>query len=105
MSLNKTLSNPALKDHKHIELNEEWNNFVKRIGEVTGLVKDMASGDKAKADAALALADQYLDGKVILDEDVKMAVKDDRTVINQKAFQSLEKKQTVRVFFPHNVVR
>ncbi|XP_063533007.1 tetratricopeptide repeat protein 12-like [Cydia strobilella] len=90
MSLNRILSNPALKDKKEMELNEEWNNFVKRIGEVSGLVKDMASGDKAKSDAASALADQYLQGKVIVDEDVEMKVKCDRTVINKKAFRSME---------------
>ncbi|XP_048007471.1 tetratricopeptide repeat protein 12 [Leguminivora glycinivorella] len=93
MSLNSILANPALKDKKELELNEEWNNFVKRIGEVSGLVKDMASGDKAKADAAAALADQYLKGKVILDEDVEMKVKCDRTVINEKAFRSMENEK------------
>ncbi|XP_034829953.1 tetratricopeptide repeat protein 12-like isoform X1 [Maniola hyperantus] len=92
MSINRRLSNPALNNNQQYELNEEWNNFMKKIGEVSGLVKDMASGDKDKADAAKAIADEYLKGKVILDEDVKMKVKDDRTVINLKAFQSLEKK-------------
>ncbi|XP_063376978.1 tetratricopeptide repeat protein 12-like [Cydia fagiglandana] len=93
MSLNRILSNPALKDKKEMELNEEWNNFVKRIGEVSGLVKDMASGDKTKADAAAALADQYLQGKVIVDEDVEMKVKCDRTVINKKAFRSMQNEK------------
>ncbi|XP_045765462.1 tetratricopeptide repeat protein 12-like isoform X1 [Maniola jurtina] len=92
MNINRRLSNPALTNNQQYELNEEWNNFMKKIGEVSGLVKDMASGDKEKADAAKAIADEYLKGKVILDEDVEMKVKDDRTVINLKAFQSLEKK-------------
>ncbi|XP_034829954.1 tetratricopeptide repeat protein 12-like isoform X2 [Maniola hyperantus] len=72
MSINRRLSNPALNNNQQYELNEEWNNFMKKIGEVSGLVKDMASGDKDKADAAKAIADEYLKGKVILDEDVKM---------------------------------
>ncbi|XP_041970409.1 tetratricopeptide repeat protein 12 [Aricia agestis] len=73
-----------------MELNEEWNNFMKKVGEVSSLVKDMASGDKEKAEAAKQLADRYIEGKVIVDEDVKMTVKHDRTVINQKAFENTE---------------
>ncbi|XP_030030615.2 tetratricopeptide repeat protein 12 [Manduca sexta] len=88
------MKNPALKDHKRMELNEEWNNFTKRIGEVSNIVRDMASGDKERADAAQALADQYLSGKVIVDEDMKMNVKENRTVINYKGFQSLDNKNT-----------
>lgn len=84
-----------MKINQQYELNEEWNNFMKKIGEVSGLVKDMASGDREKADAAQAIADEYLSGKVIIDEDVKLKVKEDRTVINQKAFQSLHKKDAV----------
>lgn len=95
MNHNKITSNPALKDHKQMELNEEWNNFMKRIGEVSTLVKDLASGDKVKSDAAKVIADQYLEGKVILDEDIKMTIKENRTVINQKAFKTLEKNDTV----------
>lgn len=91
-------ANPALRNEKSIELNEEWNNFIQRVGTVSNLVKDMASGDKLRADAAHKLADQYLEGKVIVDEDVEMIVKDNRTVINQKAFKSMENKDTVR---PH----
>ncbi|XP_045765463.1 tetratricopeptide repeat protein 12-like isoform X2 [Maniola jurtina] len=72
MNINRRLSNPALTNNQQYELNEEWNNFMKKIGEVSGLVKDMASGDKEKADAAKAIADEYLKGKVILDEDVEM---------------------------------
>ncbi|KPJ19019.1 Tetratricopeptide repeat protein 12 [Papilio machaon] len=90
MNAKKILSNPALKTTKEIQLDEEWNNFMKRIGEVSNLVKDLASGDKAKADAATVLADKYLEGKVITDEDIEMTLKDNRTVINQKAFQGLD---------------
>ncbi|KAF9814098.1 hypothetical protein SFRURICE_000093 [Spodoptera frugiperda] len=86
------LNNPAIRDRKSIELDEEFNNFMKKVGEVSSLVKDMAGGDKAKAEAAKALADQYLDGKVILDDDVKLKVKQNRTLINQKAFLNLGKK-------------
>lgn len=89
------LNNPAIRDRKSIELDEEFNNFMKKVGEVSSLVKDMAGGDKAKAEAAKALADQYLDGKVILDDDVKLKVKQNRTLINQKAFHNLGKKDEV----------
>ncbi|XP_059056654.1 tetratricopeptide repeat protein 12-like [Achroia grisella] len=92
MSLRSILSNPALKDHNQIELNEEWNNFMKRIGDVSNIVKDLASGDKEKAEAAKNLADQYLEGKIIIDEDVQLKVKNDRTVINDKAFRFIENK-------------
>ncbi|XP_026755558.2 tetratricopeptide repeat protein 12 [Galleria mellonella] len=92
MSLNNVLSNPALKDHKQMELNEEWNNFMKRIGDVSNIVKDLASGDKERAEAAKTRADQYLEGKVITDDGIQLKVKDDRTVINKKAFQYVENK-------------
>lgn len=95
MSLKKILSNPAVKDHTKIEMSEEWNNFIQRVGVVSGLVKDMASGDKNKADAAQALVDKYLQGKVILDEDIKITIKQDRTLVNQKAFQAMENNNTV----------
>lgn len=95
MSLNKILTNPALKDAKSIEMDEEFNNFMKRVGDISNLVKDMTSGDKKKAAAAQALADQYLDGKVIFDEDVKLKVKDNRTSINHKAFKNLGNKDAV----------
>ncbi|CAH2071704.1 unnamed protein product, partial [Iphiclides podalirius] len=89
MDLNKTLSTPALKSSKEIELNEEWNNFMKRIGEVSNLVRDIASGDKEKSDAASALAEQYLEGKIITDENAEMKIKEDRTVINRKALENI----------------
>ena len=88
--MSKILLNPALKNTKEVKLNEEWNNFMKKIGEVSGLVKDMASGDKEKSNAAALMADQILEGKVLLDEDVKLVVKDDRTVINKNAIQPSE---------------
>ncbi|XP_061377524.1 tetratricopeptide repeat protein 12 [Danaus plexippus] len=94
---NRALSNPALKDHKTVELNEEWNNFMKRIGEVSNLVKDMASGDKERAEAAKIVADKFLEGKMILDDDIKMVVKEDRTVINENAFKTMGKKDTGEV--------
>ncbi|XP_047022071.1 RNA polymerase II-associated protein 3-like [Helicoverpa zea] len=86
------LNNPAFKDRKPIELDEEFNNFMKRVGEVSSLVRDMASGDKVKADAAKVLADQYLGGKVILDDDLQLKVKQNRTLINEKAFENLGKQ-------------
>ncbi|XP_050343604.1 RNA polymerase II-associated protein 3 [Nymphalis io] len=94
MSKNMITSNPALKDHKQMELNEEWNNFMKRIGEVSTLVRDLASGDKIKSEAAKAIADQYLEGKIVVDEDVKMTIKENRTLINQKAFETFKNNDT-----------
>lgn len=96
MSLNNILKNPALKDPITVELNEEFNNFMKRVGEVSTIVKDMASGDKTRADAAKVLADQFLEGKVIVEDDIKMKVKENRTVINQKALKTVEAKDAVR---------
>lgn len=93
--MSKILANPALRDQKSIEQDEEFTNFMKRVGEVSSLVKDMASGDKVKAEAARVLADQYLDGKVILDDDVKLTVKQNRTLINEKAFKNLGSKDAV----------
>ncbi|CAG4991586.1 unnamed protein product [Parnassius apollo] len=94
MSENKILRNPVLKEANEIELNEEWSNFMKRIGEVSNIIKDLASGDKERADAATVLADQYLEGKVITDDKIVMKLKDDRTIINKNAFESLQKNDT-----------
>ncbi|KAI5631495.1 tetratricopeptide repeat protein 12 [Phthorimaea operculella] len=97
MSVKKNMINQVLNDPKDIALNEEWNNFVKRIGEVTNLVKDLSSGDKERAEAAKVMADKYLEGKVILDENVQMTVKSDRTVINQKAFKNMGKQNAAEM--------
>lgn len=95
-NLKNTVVQTVMANKETAVLNEEWNNFVKRIGEVGNIVKDLASGDKDRSHAATILADKYLEGKVILDEDVQMTVKSDRTVINQKAFKSLENRDSVR---------
>lgn len=98
MSLDKaSIENLVVNDPKTLELNEEFNNFVKKVGEVSSLVRDMSSGDKARANAAQAIADQYLEGKVILGEDVTLKVKENRTVINQKAFENLQNNDAVRL--------
>lgn len=89
--------NPALQDPKELELNEEWSNFMQRVGHVKTLVRDMASGDKNRSDAATQMADRYLQGKIILDENIKLKVKDNRTVINKKAFKSMDNKDKVRL--------
>ena len=88
-------NNPALKDRKAIELDEEFNNFMKRVGEVSNLVKDMAGGDRVKAEAAKIIADQYLGGKLIVEDDVTLTVKENRTLINEKAFKNLQKDDGV----------
>lgn len=95
-NMKKPVVAAVMEDKETAVLNEEWNNFVKRVGEVGNIVKDLACGDKDRSDAAAILADKYLEGKVILDEDVQMTVKSNRTVINQKAFGSLENKNSVR---------
>lgn len=92
------LNNPALRDPKEQERSEEFSNFMQRVGEVSGLIKEMASGDRARAITAQMLADKYLNGKILCEEDAKLEVKSDRTVINHKAFRSLGKHDTVRVF-------
>ncbi|XP_011551141.3 tetratricopeptide repeat protein 12 [Plutella xylostella] len=89
MSFNSILNNPALKDHEEETRSEEWNNFVHRVGEVSSLVKDLASGDRGRAEAAQALADKYLNGKIIKDDDLELMIKSDRTVINKSAFPSV----------------
>lgn len=94
--LKKTVIESVMEDKETAVLNEEWNNFVKRIGEVGNIVKDLASGDKDRSEAATILADKYLEGKVILDEDVQLTVKSDRTVINKQAFKSMENQGSVR---------
>lgn len=97
MSFNESLKNVIMKDPKAIEINEEFNNFMKKVGEVSKLVKDLSSGDKSRADRAQAIADEYLSGKIILNDDVPLKVKTNRTVINQKAFKTLENKDAVDI--------
>lgn len=89
-------TNPALRDNKEMELNEEWSNFMLRVGEVSNLVRDMASGDKSKSEAATIRADKLLKGKVILDEDVEATVSTDRTIINKNAFKAMGNENPVR---------
>ncbi|GBP39445.1 hypothetical protein EVAR_23796_1 [Eumeta japonica] len=71
--------------------NEEWNNFMHRVNELSGLVRDMTSGDRAREERAKGLADAYSAGRdVVLGEGGASAtkVKWDRTVINRAAFDS-----------------
>jgi hypothetical protein len=95
MSYKSILNNPAFKEYEDMQRNDEFNNFMMRVGEVSNLVKDMASGDKDRADAAKSLADKYLTGKTINEDNIKMTIKENRTVINQKAFKSLGNKDAV----------
>lgn len=94
-------NNPAIRDTKSIELDEEFNNFMQRVSEVSNIVKDMGSGDKVKAEAAKLLADQYLGGKVIIDEDLQLTVQQNRTLINEKAFKNLNKDEVRRYIGYH----
>lgn len=92
-----------MRDPREQERSEEFSNFMQRVGEVSTLVKDLASGDKARANMAQMLADKYLNGKILCEEDAKLEVKSDRTVINHKAFRSMQKQDAVRVLTENNL--
>lgn len=75
------------------ELDEEFNNFMHRVAEITNIVKKLSSGDKTLQDIGTLEADNYLKEKdtTLLEsidaENVKLKVKSDKSMINWKALK------------------
>lgn len=72
--------------------NEEFNNFMYRVTEVSAIIQKLGSKDKKVQEIGTLEADRYLndDGRTFMatiDEDnVKLTLKNDRTVINKAGF-------------------
>lgn len=83
------------------ELNEEFNNFMHRVTEVTNIVKKLSSNDKTMQDIGTLEADSYLKEKdttlmeKIDEENVKLKIKADKSVINWKALKKNEDPNTM----------
>lgn len=74
-----------------VEISEEFNNFMYRVNEVSSIVKKLSSSDKDLQNIGTLEADRYLkEGDKISmenidEEDIKLTIKTDRSVINRKA--------------------
>lgn len=89
------------------ERNEEFNNFMHRVNEVSNIVKKLSSNDHKMQEIGTLEADQYL--KCVhetFDEDtVKLTIKNDRTVINKKAFAIVDENTMSQEAFMEEVSR
>uniref|UniRef100_A0A1B6E4P6 Uncharacterized protein n=1 Tax=Clastoptera arizonana TaxID=38151 RepID=A0A1B6E4P6_9HEMI len=72
---------------------EEFNNFLLKVNEIGSIIKGLTSNDKRKSNEALQIADRYLDTSSNNEnysvDETSLKIKKNRTVINQKAFDSL----------------
>lgn len=68
-----------------MEKDEEWNNFMHKLTEVTTIVEGLTSDDKQKSEKAIEMADKYLQEKSCLetDKDIEVKLKYDRSMINK----------------------
>ncbi|CAH1099496.1 unnamed protein product [Psylliodes chrysocephalus] len=75
---------------------EEFNNFMVKVTEVNKIVKKLASTDKKVSEIGDLEAKQYLGEtceKIIenIDGETELVVRNNRTVINKKAFEEISK--------------
>ncbi|GJQ79830.1 hypothetical protein Trydic_g23294 [Trypoxylus dichotomus] len=83
------------------KFDEEFTNFMHRVNEVNKIVKKLNSTDKNLQNIAILEADQYLkeaDSSLleqINEENVKLKIKSDRTVINKGALLKNENPDTM----------
>lgn len=82
-----------LNDYTNFEdKNEEFNNFMHRVTEVSHIVQKLSSHDKKMQEIGTLEAERYLndnnrDVDKSIDEDlVELKIKSDRTVLNKRAF-------------------
>lgn len=78
------------------DIDEEFNNFMYRVNEVSNIVKKLSSKDKQLQDIGNLEADKYLkEGEKtflenIDEEKVKLKIKSDKSVINWEALKKDE---------------
>lgn len=73
------------------ELNEEFNNFMYKVTEVSEIVKKLSSDNKELQDIGTLEADKFLKDTSCVqlenvdEKDIKLIVKSNKTIINKKA--------------------
>lgn len=81
------------------DINEEFNNFMHKVNEISGIVKKLSSDDKQLQQIGTLEADQYLKEKPINedidDENIKLRIKNDKSVINWNALKRNEDPSTM----------
>lgn len=88
-----------------MENDEEFNNFMHKVTEISAIVDGLISEDKKTAENAQLLADIYLKEKNNLDTDGKIDIKlkCDRTIINKTNNSNDDDKKTNPVSFYCNI--
>lgn len=88
-----------LRDYTNFEeKNEEFNNFMYRVTEVSNIVQKLSCQDKNVQEIGTVEAERYLNGQKKglekeIDEDlVEVRIKSDRTVLNRRAFKEEKEK-------------
>ncbi|CAG9853580.1 unnamed protein product [Phyllotreta striolata] len=89
---------PKYKQLHALQDDEEFNNFMVKVNEVNRIVGKMASKDKAEAEMGDIEAQRYLNEpneemkkiiEKIDDGTIELKIRNDRTVINKKAFEEI----------------
>ena len=82
------------------KIDEEFNNFMHRVTEISSIIKDMDSDKEIVRNVALQKAQDYLrdEGKTTIqnidDETVVLKVTADRTSINKKSLEEKTSDET-----------
>lgn len=81
----------------HDKADEEFNNFMMKVNEVSSIVKKLASNDKELQAIGDLEAERYLgdDKEKVLEDigeqEVVLKMKSNRTIINKKAIENVKK--------------
>ncbi|XP_077290956.1 tetratricopeptide repeat protein 12-like [Arctopsyche grandis] len=96
MDINGQQRTKTLHLQRIMDNNEEFNNFMHKVTEISAIVNGLVSEDKETSENAQQLADIYLQEKNNLDTDGKIDIKlkCDRTVINKTNYSNEGDKKT-----------
>lgn len=88
-----------------MEKDEEWNNFMHKITEISTIVEGLTSNDKQTSERAIEMADKYLKEKNCLetDKEIEVKLKYDRSMINKTTEEKPKTTNQVRIFVMKNI--
>lgn len=95
-------------ENKNAVMDEEFQNFMVKVQEVGKLMNGLTSTDKTVANETLKLVDNYLGNADKLQENINedtLKVKTSRTVINQKAFDNIQKESQQQTETPEEFMK
>lgn len=80
------------------EVDEEFNNFMIKVNEVSSIIEKLASNDKKLQEIGDIEARSYLgdDKDSIMEktcEEIRLKVKSNKTIVNRKALEDSQKDQ------------